>query len=169
VREEVTFAGVAEAQWKDVLDLARPSLIYRQGRYYYATAISGRMLQEQRLQQGIQRAVRQLMRQHKKSTAKKERRRQDRLDFIQPVKVITDDQREFTLVSRDISTSGIRLLGTRSLLGQRVRVVIPNAEGEEPWCFRVRILWTCAVGDDLFENGGAFLERVDPEPAPSTD
>jgi hypothetical protein len=22
----------------------------------------------------------------------------------------------------------------------------------------MRILWTCAVGDDLFENGGRFLE-----------
>jgi len=26
----------------------------------------------------------------------------------------------------------------------------------------VRILWTCAVGDDLFENGGNFLELASP-------
>ncbi|MCI0456013.1 MAG: PilZ domain-containing protein [Gemmataceae bacterium] len=164
VREEVTHAGVEETLWKDVLALARPSLSYRQGRYYYVHAVSDRLLREQRLQRGVQRAVRQLIRQHKKSITKKERRGQDRVDFIQPVKVITEDQREFTLLSRDISITGIRLIGTRSLLGQRVRVLLTDAEQEEPWCFLVRILWTCAVGDELFENGGAFLEMIDQQP-----
>ena len=28
----------------------------------------------------------------------------------------------------------------------------------EGWTFLVRILWTCAVGDELFENGGSFLD-----------
>jgi hypothetical protein len=166
VREEVTHAGVAEALWKDVLALARPSLSYRQGRYYYTAAVTERMLREQRLQRGIQRAVRQLIRQHKQTASRKERRGQDRIDFIQPVQVITEDQREFTLLSRDLSTTGIRLIGTRSLLGQKVRVQIPGTEHDERCCFLVRVLWTCAVGDELFENGGTFLEMLDPEPKP---
>lgn len=167
VREEVAQAGVAEDLWKDVLALARSSLSYRQGRYYYINAVSGRVLQEHRLQRLIQRAIRQLIRQHKKSTTKAERRRQDRIDFVQPVKVVTDDGREYTLLSRDISTTGIRLISARGLLGQRVRVHIPQAEGDGSWCFVVRILWTCAVGDGLFENGGVFLDLADQPPEPA--
>jgi hypothetical protein len=167
VREEVAQAGVAEDLWKDVLALARSSLSYRQGRYYYINAVSGRVMQEHRLQRLIQRAIRQLIRQHKKSTTKAERRRQDRIDFVQPVKVTTDDGREFTLLSRDISTTGIRLISARGLLGQRVRVHIPQAEGDGSWCFVVRILWTCAVGDGLFENGGVFLDLADQPPEPA--
>ena len=33
---------------------------------------------------------------------------------------------------------------------------VPN--GESPCRLLVRILWTCAIGDDMFENGGSFLE-----------
>jgi hypothetical protein len=24
----------------------------------------------------------------------------------------------------------------------------------------MQVLWTCAIGDDLFENGGSFLELI---------
>ena len=98
--------------------------------------------------------------------AQVERRGQDRIDVIQPVKVQTEDRREFTLLSRDVSTTGIRLIGTRSLLGQKVRVVLPQEVQPEPWVLVVRIVWTCAIGEDLFENGGTFLEVVPSEPAP---
>jgi hypothetical protein len=51
------------------------------------------------------------------------------------------------------------------LLGQKVRIFIPYPgspeTSNEGWSFVVRILWTCAIGEDLFENGGAFLE-IDP-------
>ena len=46
--------------------------------------------------------------------------------------------------------------GTRRLLGQKVRVHIPAPEGGHVE-FVVRILWTCPVGEDLVENGGAFV------------
>jgi hypothetical protein len=65
--------------------------------------------------------------------------------------VITEDGREFTLLSRDLSASGIRLIGTRRLLGQRIKVRIGALD------FQVRVLWACPVGDDLVENGGTFL------------
>jgi len=113
-------------------------------------------------QEDIRRAVRRLIRQHRAAAARVERRGQDRLDYVQPVKVRTEDDREFTLLSRDLSSTGIRLVGTRRLLGQKVRISIPQPEDGPPCHFVVRILWTCAVGDDLFENGGSFLEVEDP-------
>ena len=100
--------------------------------------------------------MRRLIRQHK-AAARIERRVEDRLDFIQSVKVRTEDGREHTLLSRDLSSTGIRLVGTVRLLGQKVRVSFAADAGSEPSHFTVRILWTCAIGDDLFENGGSFL------------
>jgi hypothetical protein len=127
--------------------------------------LSPRLRQERQQQRAIHHAVRELMRQYKKSHAQTERRQQGRIDFIQPVKVRFDDQRELTLLSRDLSEAGIRIIGTRSLLGQKIRVLVPRPDSDESTCFVVRILWTCSVGDGLFENGGAFLEIVlDPEP-----
>ena len=61
------------------------------------------------------------------------------------------------VLTRDLSASGIRLIGTRRLLGQKVTVRLGGFD------FQVRILWTCPVGDDLVENGGTFL-GVTPAP-----
>jgi hypothetical protein len=156
VREELAQASISESLWKDVLALARPSLNYRRGRYYYTAPVSERVRAEQSQQLTVQAAVRDLVERHQAQTTRLERREQGRIDFIQPVKVITEDGREFTLVSRDLSATGIRLLGTRRLLGQKVRVVISAGEAGSLE-FQVRILWTCPVGDDLVENGGSFL------------
>jgi hypothetical protein len=158
IREELTRAGEPENLWKDLLALARPSLRYRGGRYHYDPAAGERMRAEQSQQQRIHEAVRQLIRQHQQANSQLNRREEERVDFIQPIKVRTEDHREYTLLSRDLSTNGIRMVGTRRLLGQRVRVFIPRPDNAAPWAFLVRILWTCAIGDDLFENGGAFLE-----------
>jgi hypothetical protein len=161
VCEELTRAGLSDTLWKDVLALARASLSYRQNRYYYVPAVSERVRQEQRQQEGLHEVVRQFIQQYRGNAwGPVERREQDRIDFVQPIQVRTEDGREFTLMSRDLSPTGIRLLGTRRLLGQKVRVRLPANNGHGPWCFLVRILWTCAVGDDLFENGGEFLEVV---------
>jgi hypothetical protein len=71
--------------------------------------------------------------------------------------VRTEEGKDFTLLSRDLSATGIRLLGTQRLLGHKVQLELPG----DPGCrLLVRILWTCAVGDDLFENGGSFLELL---------
>jgi hypothetical protein len=157
IRAALGKAGLPGGQWKDVVSLAGPSLYYRQGRYHYVTTVSPRLRAELSQQEQIQQTIRGLIRTHKRKAGKVERRGQDRIDFIQPVTVQTEDQREYRLLSRDLSTSGIRLIGTRSLLGQKVRVVIQDG-AEDSTEFLVRILWTCAIGDGLFENGGAFLE-----------
>jgi hypothetical protein len=164
VRQELAGAELPEDLWKEVIALAQPVLNQRQGRYYYVSPVSARVEQEKHQQRVIQRAVRQLIRQHQADASRVERRQHDRIDFIQPVKVYTEDHRELTLISRDISTTGLRLIGTRSLLGQKVRVLIPRGEGAEPRCFLLRIVWTCAIGDEMFENGGTFLEVVAGEP-----
>jgi hypothetical protein len=161
VREELTRANISELLWKDVLALARASLNYRRGRYYYTAPVSERVRAEQSHQRDIQSAVQQIVQQHQAAASRPERREQDRIDFIQPVKVITEDNRELTLLSRDLSATGIRLIGTRRLLGQKVRIIIPAGNGP-PHDFLVRILWTCPVGDDLVENGGAFLSVSPP-------
>ena len=163
VRQQLAAAGLSEGLWKDVVRLARPSLHRRGGRYYYG-AVSDRVRRQQDQQHAVRRAVRQLIRAHR-SAAAVERRGQNRIDFIQPVAVQTEDGREHTLLSRDLSATGIRLIGTRRLLGQKVRVLVPKPDGGPAWSFLVRVLWTCAVGDDLFENGGAFIE-VNPSDSP---
>jgi hypothetical protein len=165
VREELRHAGLSEEPWRDVLALAHGTLSYRQGRYYYASPVSPRLEEEQRQQRVVQRAVRQVMRRYKEDqAARDERRREERVDYGQPVKVWTTDGRVLTVLGRDLSLTGIRLLCTRSLLGQRVRVQLPRGDKAGPCSLLVRILWTCAIGDDLFENGGTFLEVVT-EPA----
>ena len=168
VREELAGAGKPERLWKDVLAFAGASLRYHRGRYYHAATVSERGLREHDQQRAVRRAVRRLVRDYRRCARAVERREQDRVDFIQPVRVRTEGGREFTLLSRDLSATGIRLLGTRRLLGQKVRVSVPQPGSDDgaPACtFLVRILWTCSVGDDLFENGGAFLEVTEP---PST-
>ena len=159
VREELKQAGAPDESWKDVVALARQSLSFRRGRYYYSDPVSDRVRREQSQQRDVRRAVDRLVRDNPAASATPiERRGQDRVDFVQTVAVRTDDGEEFTLLSRDLSTTGIRLVGTRRLLGQKVHVLVPRPDGEAPYDFLVRVLWTCAVGDGLFENGGAFLE-----------
>jgi hypothetical protein len=163
VREELGRAGESEDLWKDVLALARPSLSYRHGRYYYQPPVSDRVRREESHQRGVRRAVREVIRRHQSAARAEERRGQDRVEFVQPVRVLTEDGRQFTLLTRDLSPSGVRLIGTRRFLGQKVRVFIPKADGTPPWEFVVRVLWTCAVGDDLVENGGTFVGVGDKE------
>lgn len=123
-------------------------------------ALKTHLRAEERQQRAIQRAARQILRAHKKTRSQTERRQQGRLDFIQPVKVKLENQREMTLLSRDLSVSGIRLIGTVGLLGQKVEVVLQRGADQAPVRFLVRILWTCTIADGLFENGGTFLELV---------
>lgn len=162
IRCVLSEAGLSETLWKDVLAVARPSLSYRKGRYYYTAPVSDRVRQEQSQQASARRTVREIIRRHRDGVAGVERREEERIDFVQPVKVRTEDQREYTLLSRDLSISGIRLIGTRRFLGQKLHVSIPASDGSTSWELIVRILWTCAVGDDLVENGGTFIEMAGP-------
>lgn len=165
VRALLAAANQPEPLWKQVISLVQPPLGYRAGRYYLAGE-SDRLRREQ----AIRKVVRRMVSQHRAAAHSDERREQARVPFVQLVTVRTEDGREYTLLSRDVSPTGIRLIGTRRLLGQKVRVFIPKPGSPTPipacagWTFLVRILWTCAVGPDLFENGGTFLELLPAEP-----
>ena len=120
-------------------------------------------VQAERQKREVNAAVKEIIRQYKHSHASEERRRQGRVDFLQTVKIKLENERELTVLSRDLSADGIRLVGTSSLLGQKIQLAIPRLDQQEPLNLRVRILWTCAVGDGLFENGGNILEVVENE------
>ncbi len=159
IRAELQTAGLADELWKDVVALLKNDLHYRQGRYHHVASVSPRLHQEQEQQRAIAKVIKSLIKEHKEAAKQRERRGQMRVDFIQPVKVRMEDGKEFVQMSRDLSTTGIRLLGTRRLLGHKIRLILAAKDGTAV-TLAARILWTCAVGDDLFENGGNFLEVV---------
>ena len=64
-------------------------------------------------------------------------------------------------LSRDLSPTGLRLIGTRSLLGHKVSVLLPRGPAMPPLSLQMRVLWTGMIGEDLFENGGVFVEMAD--------
>ncbi|MGH9676573.1 MAG: PilZ domain-containing protein [Candidatus Acidiferrum sp.] len=158
VREELVNAGVPDTMWKDVVALARPALRHRNGRYYYRPPVSARVRQERTHQRDIRKAVRELIGSCREAARQVERREEDRFDFLQVVKVVTEDDREHTLLSRDLSSTGIRLIGTHRLLGQKVRVIVAQPGSDTSWRFVVQILWTCNISEDLVENGGTFVD-----------
>ncbi|MBY0526182.1 MAG: hypothetical protein K2R98_22500 [Gemmataceae bacterium] len=172
IRAELMEAGLNDSLWKDVLALAGSSLNCRHGRYYYVPAGPSRMRVRVRHDhvhlRHLQRAVRWLIRQQRAVEAVHvERRSHRRMHFVCPVQVETADHRVLNLVSREISVSGIRLLGTMALQGQRVRVWIPRPENSaDRCCFLVQMLWSAVVGDGLCESGGVFLELIEAEPNP---
>jgi hypothetical protein len=93
-----------------------------------------------------------------------ERRRAERISIVQPVKVHRGRARIHLPDARPQSATGVRLVGTRRLLGKKIEVRLDGSDGEPGWCFTVRVLWTCPLGEDLFENGGTFLGISEEEP-----
>src|SRR5689334_18558253 len=65
VRTVLSEAGLCESMWKDVLAVARASLTYRKGRYYYTVSVSDRVRQEREQQNGIHEAVREIIRRYR--------------------------------------------------------------------------------------------------------
>jgi hypothetical protein len=167
IRRELAQFGLGEHLWKEVIDLAGPALACRRGRYYFVPPGCDRMRVrvhlDQRQQLQIHRSVRWMLR-HQKAQEKvqHERRVHKRSPFPRSVEVETEDRETIRAVTREISLSGIRLLADRNLHGQelRVRIGFPEA-GDQVCSFRVRVLWSAAVGDHLHENGGVFLEKLE--------
>jgi hypothetical protein len=167
VRDELAAAGLPGALWVDVVSLARDMLNNRDGCQCYPTVASSSG-QEQDRQRQLQRAVRELIRDYRSCTDQ-ERRRHKRLHgAIQPVQVETEDGRKSTLLSCDLSTHGIRLIGPKTLLGQKLRITLPTRAATEQRCFVVQIVWSKLVSDGLYENGGAFSDISEPPCSIST-
>jgi hypothetical protein len=158
IREEVGQAGLPDSSWKEVLELARPGLNYRHGRYYHLHTVSERSQEERSQQQAIYGVIRQIIQHHRRQARSHDRRNQERIEFVQPIRVEAEDGRVFNVLSRDLSPTGMRLISTRSFLGHKLRINVPTGVAGAFWTFAIRVLWTCAIGDNLYENGGVFLE-----------
>lgn len=158
IRAEAKLAGLPESRWRDLAARIKSELQFRQGRYYPPDPVSVRRAEAEAQHDRVAKAIRGLIRAHRAATKLNERRGENRIDFVQPVRVHLADGATCHLLSRDLSTTGIRLVGTKQLLGQRVQVELPQGKNMAPLLLAARILWTCSVGDDLFENGGSFLE-----------
>jgi len=172
IRGELASAGLAESQWKDVVARMGAALDCRRGRYYYVPPGPSRMRirvrRDYQQQRRLGAAVRFLIRQKRALDAVHvERRLQPRIDFVCPVQLQTEDGRVTNLVSRDISITGVRLIGTRGFQGQKVRIWIPRPDNNaERCCFLVHMLWSAGVAEGIIESGGIFLDLVDGEPEP---
>ncbi len=166
IRTELGRAGLDESRWKEVVELLRESLHYRQGRYHALhPAGSPRLEQAQQDRQRVQDAVEDVLRGQRSaadpSEGRQDERRQDqRQRFARPVRIETEDGETLTVMSQDLSPSGIRFIANRSLLGRKVHVCLPQAGGVEEVILAARILWTTFVAEGLFENGASFLETI---------
>src|SRR6266540_4167614 len=120
---ELKEAGLPRKLSRDVLAEIRPYVTFQGDRYCF-TPPDPSVREEQLREQAIRKAVRQLVREHRQSADETDRRREGRVDFIEPAKVETEDGRAFAVLCRDISPTGIRLIGARGFLGQKVRVTV---------------------------------------------
>ena len=155
VRDALARAGLPEAQWVEVVSLAGDMLSNHDGCLYYSGP-AAEISPEQRRQRQLIRAVRRLIHGYKASV-QEERRRQGRFDFVHPVHVQTEDGRTFTLLSCDLSVSGIRIVAPFSLLGKKIRVTLPDTHGAVYRCFNVQVVWSSLIGEGLYENGATFI------------
>jgi hypothetical protein len=156
IRAALARAGMPEAQWLDVVSLAGDMLTPRNGRYYYYSATALPSDSVQRRQRRLHRAVRRVINTYR-SSARDERCPRGRFDIVGPVLVETEDGRCVTLLTSNLSTTGILLIGPKSLLGQKLRVSLVNDNSSTPLCLLVRIVWSSQVSEGLCENGGMFL------------
>ena len=162
IRADLSQAGLADTRWKEVLALVQPRLRFRHGRYYYVTTIAAHMRTragyEHRHQLAVQHAVRQMIHRHRPEPVSPNRRRYRRIPLGCSVLALAEDRRELRLLCSDISLGGIRLVSPASLQDQTLCIRFPGHDSLPGEAFRVRILWSTAAGDGLFQNGGVFLE-----------
>lgn len=155
VRAELAALGLGEDLWKDVLAGARTSLRFADGVYHFQAPVTGRAAAEKGRLDAVVAAIRGLLDSQRRRGV--DRRGEERVEYVHPATVLDDAGGEHRVLTRDLSPTGVRLIGTRRLLGQKVRLRLEGPGSEGAWVFRVQVVWTAEVGDDLFENGGAFL------------
>lgn len=157
--EALESAGLPAECWQDVLELVHPSLEYDQGKFYVRSVPRSRLELEQDEHRRIRDTMRELLTRYRAEDECQERRGEERIAFVQPLKVQTEDDQEFNVLSQNLSLSGIRLVSNRSLLGRKLRLYCPtNDETGDHVVLVTRILWSSAIADGLYKNGGLFLE-----------
>jgi hypothetical protein len=167
IREEMRRLGLSARLWSEFIQRAGSLLTFQNGRYYYVPPLSSNRLREEERQLHVRALLQALIDSYKRSHHHVERRSADRMEVIWPVTLTLEDGTIHRALTRDISVSGIRFLGSRSLLGQRVTAHLA-LNPEQQHSFTVRILWTCEAGDNLYENGGTVLEILTPSTSASS-
>jgi hypothetical protein len=159
VRAQLVQAGHPENRWKDVIGLIRGQLRYSKGHYQYVSSMTARVREDKRNKRVLTKAIRTLIRNYRK-VVDTERRKQRRIHFIQPLKILDAQGQPHDFVCQDMSLTGMRFLGQADLRGQEVKVLVPTFDtGGGQWTFSLRVLWSSPVGN-LFMQGGVFLEVV---------
>lgn len=165
IRMELKEAGHSITLWKQVVGLIRPSVKYRHGRYYFDSPGFSRLQLEQKQLRMVKETLDWLIGSQQEAEEPEDRRKEERAAFVRHVRVLTEDEQELTVVSQDLSSSGIRLVTDRSLLGRKIHLSLPRPNDKEsPIVIAARILWSFAIADGLYKNGGAFLELISPQP-----
>jgi hypothetical protein len=159
IRQELVRVGAKEDQFKEVIDKAGERLELRQGRYYYLPMTSPRRKEQELQQQEVLSAIQNLVLQYRRKAGALplDRRESGRVELFQPISLLINSKETHRVLIRDISVTGVRLLGCWDLLGQKVQFSLAHPDGSRVE-FVVRIVWTCQVGDNLFENGGTFVQ-----------
>jgi hypothetical protein len=161
IRTELREAGQPTKLWKQVVGLIHPPLEYCGGRYYALPAVISRLKREESQLGIIQEMVQQLVLRKQYDSAAEERRREDRHRFLQTVKVQDEKGGDRTVLLEDLSPSGVRFMSSRNYLGHRLSIAL-SAQGAAnvSVILVMRIVWSCAVADGLYQHGGCFLELV---------
>lgn len=168
VKEELASAGLAEGLWKEVLNSARPVLQYHGGRYYFVPGVSPRRQEHEEMHLQVRAWLQSVAKQQKEVAEGEERRGSERVTFVQPVTLTAEDGASHRALSKDLSPSGIRFIGSKNMLGQKLKATLSSPTGSSR-TFWIRIVWACEVGDALYENGGTFVELVPADDAAAAD
>lgn len=159
IRAALESAGLPTGCWREVVGLLQGRLFLRRQRYHHLTPLQARARQELECKQRIGKLIKQMLRRYREFlVGMNDRRAERRFQFIRSVKIQANDGRETSLLSLDVSASGLRLIGRSDLRGQRIRIEIPGFQQDEPpWKINVQIVWSAPSADGLTENGGVFL------------
>lgn len=160
VRNELKAVGLPETDWKKIIEYLRESLNYRQGRYYFIKPSSPRLVKQKSSQDAIRSAVESLMENTSVLPVDNNRRQETRHNFPFPIQAQSEDGENFTVLGRDLSSTGIRIVSGKSLLGRKLVLCLKNSTNhfDREISLLTRIVWTESVGDGLYENGGTFLD-----------
>jgi len=152
IREEIAKAGLPQADWHAVLSLLGPALVPEQGWYRYAPPAVEATRHDLAL------AHCELLAKYAWAVGPQGIPKPASRLGPYPVRVRTTVGRELpVLLLLDPSLSWVRLVVARTLVGSKVRILVPRPGSGAVMAWDVRVLWAMRLADDLFENGAAFL------------
>jgi hypothetical protein len=147
IREEIAQAGLPEADWRAVLSLLGLALVPEAGWYRYPApaAEAGRP--------DLAQADRELLGQYERVAGRQGVAEPGGGLGPYPVRVRTETGQQLpALLMLAPSLSSVRLIAVTSLLGYKVRILIPRPQGGDVVSWDVRVLCAMRLADGLFET-----------------